>query len=287
MYAHAAAQLTSLFVRGDGGYLGTKCVCVSAKCALSIAFFWDNAFSCIGESAVCPELAQQAIECFTDHPSPRGALPGTLCDTNRAGEGQAPIMTWAAWTVYERTRDRTWLKGVYPSLAGNNRFWFKYHCSERGLCQFFNAGQIADDDARFDPIQAGSANQDLSGLESPDLNAYLVMDLKCLAKMAEALGLNTEAAGWKRQADELGRRIIEMMYFPEDALFFDVATGTRRKFTGAKGPNMFLPLWAGVPLPRENIKEIVERHMLNPDEFYREYPFPSLSYDHPRYDPTG
>lgn len=287
MYAHSAAQLTTLFVRGDGGYLGDKCVSLSTKYGLAMSFFWDNAFSCIGEREVSPELAQQAIQCFTDNPSPRGSLPGTLIDSNRSGEGQAPILTWAAWTVYQRTHDKSWLKQVYPKLAGYNRFWFKYHSSPRGLCQYFNAGQIADDDARFDPVQAGNANQNLTGFESPDLNAYLVMDLKCLANMAEELGLKTEAAAWKNHADELAQKIIDTMYFPEDAMFFDVATGTRDKFSGVKGPNMFLPLWAGVPLPKEEVKKIIERHMLNPDEFYREYPFPSLSYDNPKYNPVG
>ena len=50
---------------------------------------------------------------------------------------------------------------------------------------------------------------------------------------------------------------------------------------------MFLPLWAGVPLPPDQVKAIVEKHMLNPHEFFRELPFPSLSYDNPKYDPTG
>ena len=50
---------------------------------------------------------------------------------------------------------------------------------------------------------------------------------------------------------------------------------------------MFLPLWAGVPLPPDQVKAVVEKHMLNPKEFFREMPFPSLSYDDPKYDPTG
>ena len=50
---------------------------------------------------------------------------------------------------------------------------------------------------------------------------------------------------------------------------------------------MFLPLWAGIPLPATEAKRVVEQHMLNPNEFYRDIPFPSLSYDDPRFDPRG
>jgi glycogen debranching enzyme len=50
---------------------------------------------------------------------------------------------------------------------------------------------------------------------------------------------------------------------------------------------MFLPIWAGVPLPEKEIHRIIETHMLNPAEFFGPRPFPSLSYDDPKFDPLG
>jgi putative isomerase len=155
------------------------------------------------------------------------------------------------------------------------------------LCQYFNAGQIADNDARFDPIQGNRANFTLQGFESPDLNSFLVMDCRCLAAMADELELPSDAKAWRDDSDRLARQIVETMYFPEDAIFFDVRTGTHEKLSGVKTPTMFMPLWSGTPLGKDQIKSIVERHMLNPQEFYRSLPFPSLSYDNPKYDPQG
>ena len=288
MYAHAIAALNGLCIRGEGGYTGTKRIPYTTKHGLAIAFFWDTSFTCAGLREFDPALAREAIQCFTENAGPRGSLPGTLCDSHRAGEGQAPIMSWAAWLTYERERDKAWLSRVYPVLAGNHRFWLKYHSTPRGLGQFFNAGQIGDNDARFDPIQGQNANQALSGrLESPDVNAFLVMDARSLAKMADELGRADEAGSWREMADARARRIVETMYFPDEAMFYDVKTGTREKMSGVKSPNMFLPLWAAVPLKREQVRAIVERHMLNPDEFYRECPFPSLSFDNPDYSPDG
>lgn len=288
MYAHAIAALSTLCIQGEGGYTGTKRIPYTTKFGLAIPFFWDTSFTCIGLREFDPKLAEEAIECFAENAGPRGSLPGTMCDTHRAGEGQAPIMSWAAWLTYERGRNKAWLGRIYPALAGNHRFWLKYHCTPRGLCQFFNAGQIGDNDARFDPIQGDLGNQALRGmLESPDINAFLVMDGRALARMAGELGFAEEANAWRDQADALAKRIVETMYFPEDAMFFDVKTGTHQKLSGVKSPNMFLPLWVDVPLDKAQVKAIVERHMLNPAEFYRELPFPSLSYDDPKYDPEG
>ena len=286
MYAHAIAALHGLCLRGEGGYTGEKRVPYVQKQGL--AFFWDTSFTTLGLREFDPQLAREAILCFTENAGPRGSLPGTICDSHRAGEGQVPIMTWAAWSIYQRSPDKAWLRQIYPALAANARFWFKYHASARGLCQFFNAGQIADNDARFDSIQGiDQYNLSLEGCESPDLNAFLVMDTRCLAHMAQELGLPEEARAWQEKSDALGKRIVETMYFPKEAMFYDVKLGTHERLSDAKTPNMFLPLWAGVPLPPEQVKAIVEKHMLNPNEFFRDLPFPSLSYDNPKHNPLG
>jgi hypothetical protein len=292
MYAHAITGLNSLFIRGEGGYTGNTRVPYTTKEGLAIAFFWDTSFSVVGAREFAPVLGQEALENFVNNPTPRGSLPGTLSDTHRAGEGQAPIMSWAAWHVYESGHDKAWLARVYPGLSGYVNFWVKYHTSPRGLAQYFNAGQIADNDARFDRVynrKTGDVhyNEPLSGFESPDLNSFLVMEMNSLARMAAELGLPGEAAQWRDRADKLGKLIVEACYFPEEAMFYDVRAGTHEKFSGVKTPNMFLPIWAGVPLPEAEVRRIVEKHMLNPDEFFRELPFPSLSYDDPKYESGG
>ena len=232
---------------------------------------------------------REAIENFVNNPTPRGSLPGTLSDTHRSGEGQAPIMCWSAWHIYQSGHDKAWLARVYPGLSGYVNFWTKYHSSARGLVEFFNAGQIGDNDARFDRVYNRTTgnehgNERVSGFESPDLNAFLVVEMRSLALMAAELGIHGEAIQWKDRADKLAQLIVDDCYFPDQAMFYDVVEGTHEIFSGVKDPNMFLPLWAGVPLPESEVHRIVEQHMLDPKEFFRELPFPSLSYDNPRYE---
>ncbi len=288
LYAHAITGLNSLYIRGEGGYTGETRVPYTTKHLLAIAFFWDTSFSSVGAREFDPVLGQEAIENFVNNPTPRGSLPGTLSDTHRSGEGQAPIMCWSAWHIYQSGHDKAWLARVYPGLAGYVNFWIKYHSSSRGLVQFFNAGQIGDNDARFDRVYnrdngGEHGNEAVSGFESPDLNAFLVVEMRSLAHMAAELGLSSEAAQWKDRAGKLAQLIVDCCYFSKEAMFYDVVEGTHEKFSGVKDPNMFLPLWAGVPLPETEIHRIVEQHMLNPKEFFRTLPFPSLSYDDPKY----
>ena len=79
-------------------------------------------------------------------------------------------MCWSAWHIYQSGHDRAWLARVYPGLAGYVKFWVKYHSSSRGLVQFFNAGQIGDNDARFDRVY----NRDNG--ESTETSRFLVLN---------------------------------------------------------------------------------------------------------------
>jgi glycogen debranching enzyme len=198
-------------------------------------------------------------------------------------------MAWSAWRTYEISGDKAWLERIYTPLTWIYTFWFKYHASPRGLAMWYNGAQIADNDARFDPCFEGKerGNENFTGFESPDINAFFIVELDRYARMAEVLGKPDEAAVWRRDRDDLAKKIVDFMYFPEHTMFFDVAIGTRNIFSGCKGPNMFLPIWAGVPLPEKEIHRIIETHMLNPAEFFGPRPFPSLSYDDPKFDPLG
>jgi glycogen debranching enzyme len=113
------------------------------------------------------------------------------------------------------------------------------------------------------------------------------MDMRSLALMAAELGLHNNAVQWKDRSNKLARLIVDDCNFPDQAMFYDVREGKHEIFSGVKDPNMFLPLWAGVPLAESEVHRVVELHMLNPKEFFRELPFPSLSYDNPRYESGG
>ena len=294
LYAHAITVLNSLFVYGQGGYFEGNRLPYTTKFGVSIPYFWDSMISAVGAREFDYALSQETIEAFLRNATPRGSLPFSLADTHRAGEGQAPILGWAAWKTYMRSRDRAWLARVYPGMRSYVEYWLKYRSSARGLVMFSNTGEIADNDARWDPafggkpISYGMSTPPLKGIESPDVNAFIFNEMKFLGLAAAELGLDSQSRDWSSRREKLGQRIVETMYFPEEAMFYDVKEGTREKFSGVKNPNMFLPLWAGVPLPEREVKRVIERHLLNPAEFFRaDMPIPSLSLDHPGFDPTA
>ena len=294
LYAHAITALNGLFVYGQGGYFEGNRVPYTTKFGVAMPYFWDSMVSAVGAREFDPKMSQETIEAFLRNATPRGSLPFNLSDTHRAGEGQAPILAWAAWRTYTRSQDRAWLTRAYPRMRSYVNFWLKYRSSSRGLLKFSNTGEIADNDARWDPAFGGKQYMygmscpPLKGIESPDINAFVFNEMKFLGLISAELGLRDESREWNARRDKLGKLIVEAMYFPEEAMFYDVKEGTHEKFSGVKNPNMFLPLWAGVPLPASEAKRVIERHLLNPAEFFSpDMPVPSLSLDNPGFNPTS
>src|SRR5262249_24173149 len=156
----------------EGGYFEGNRVPYTTKYGVSIPYFWDSMISAVGAREFNVALSQETIEAFLRNATPRGSLPFTLADTHRAGEGQAPILPWAAWKTYLRGRDRDWLARTYPAMRTYVNFWLKYRSSPRGLMKFSNTGEIADNDARWDPafrdrpIMYGMSTPPLKGVES-------------------------------------------------------------------------------------------------------------------------
>ena len=206
IYAHAITALNSLFVYGQGGYFEGNRVPYTTKFGLAIPYFWDSMISAVGAREFDPKMSQETIEAFLRNATPRGSLPFTLSDTHRAGEGQAPILAWAAWRTYSRSHDRVWLARVYPAMRSYVNFWLKYRSSSRGLLMFSNTGEIADNDARWDPafggkpIMYGMSCPPLKGIESPDVNAFVFNEMKFLGLVAAEIGLKEESREWEGKA---------------------------------------------------------------------------------------
>ncbi len=287
LYQQALFGLNSLYIPGEGGFAGTKRIPWTCKHVLAGGFFWDTAFTSVAGALFHPAAAMESIEAFSDLPNERGAMPANLTDGLIGGEGQNPIMAWGAWNIFCQTKDVDWLGRIVHSLEQHVEHWFLHFSRANGMCYIYNSLLGSDDDARYDFCMKGLYNQPVSGVDSPDINAFLVMELKALARMHQVLGDAERARQMEERAEHLARMIPEHFYFAEENAFLDVAEGTRDIMSGVLTPSLFLPLWAEVPLKTSDIQAMIETHMLNPESFYREHPFPSLAYNHPEYDPEG
>ena len=190
------------------------------------------------------------------------------------------------YETYELCRDKNFLSECYDACRGFDEWLVKYRQTRgTGLIEMFCVFDTGHDNSmRFDGIPNGCADKlgtvpaDHKRLPilAPDMNAVFYGDRLALSDMAKALDKPDEAALWAEKAEEVRKKIMELLYDPETEFFYDLdADGTRSNIKSISITNIF----SEHVIDRELFDRIYDRHMKNPGEFGTPYPFPSVSYD--------
>lgn len=159
--------------------------------------------------------------------------------------------------------------------------------TNRGLIELFCQFDTGhDNSARLADIPGGcpdgdAKNMNLIGglpLLAPDMNSVFYGSRVALSEMAKLLGKKQESMEWRKKADKVRERLIEVCYDPKDEFFYDVnCNGEFRKFRSIAIANLFQEH----VLEADMADNIYNRYMKNPNEFWTKYPFPSMSISDP------
>jgi len=249
-------------------------------------WLWDSALHALAYRHVDPELARDQIRAMIAHQLSDGMMPDAVYDEGvvaeidhpiRAEVTKPPILAWAALKLHESDPDLDFLREIYVPLVRWNAWWFSMNDDDvDGLAQYnhpYSSG--LDDSPLWDygmPV------------EPPDLNTYLCVQMGSLAMIAEALGMDAEAAMWRRRAEAIVKRMLDDFWDEEAGLFW--ALHNEEPIRVVTPFNLY-PLWTG-QLPAEICDRLVE-HLTNPEEFWgdRTEPIiPTVSRSDPHYDPA-
>lgn len=243
---------------------------------------WDAFFHALAYRHVEPRLAQDQIRIVLDHQRADGMIPDAIHDEGvvthltfpiEADVTKPPLLAWSAWKLYEVDGDREFLDEIYEAVVRWNRWWFDHNDTDGdGLPEYqhpFSSG--LDDSPLWD---------DGMPVTAPDLNTYLVLQEEAIARMAEVIGEQGDAAAWGGRADRLAERMIDKLWDPEAGLFWAMHEGAR---VNVRTPFSLLPLITG-RMPAEIVDRLIE-HLTNPDEFWTRYPVPTVAKNDPAYSP--
>lgn len=245
-------------------------------------WLWDSAMHALAYRHVDAELARNQIRAMLSGQLADGMLPDAIYDDGiistighpiYAEVTKPPILAWTAVKLHESDPDLAFLEEIYIPLVRWNAWWFAMNDDDvDGLVQYnhpYSSG--LDDNPLWDygmPI------------ESPDLNTYLCVQMGSLAVIAELLGLDAEAAMWRRRAAAIVKRMIADMWDEESGFFHALH---EEQPVPVVTPFNLYPLWTG-QLP-EPIRGRLLEHLTNPQMFWGDYLLPSVAYNDPHFDP--
>ncbi|MGE5645617.1 MAG: MGH1-like glycoside hydrolase domain-containing protein [Acidobacteriota bacterium] len=212
---------------------------------------------------------------------------------NKTGTAQIQMVVPIAATAFEeynRTGDREFLERAYRACSRWDAWLAKYRNTRgAGLCEAFCEYDTGHDGSpRFQGKPRECPNEDarlcpkVDGLPylAPDLSASVYGGRMALAAMARELGRADEATGWLERARVTRTAILDHLYDPGDACFYDLDAHGR--FVRIRGDLLTRVLGEHV-VTREMFETIWRKQIGNPAAFWTPYPFPSIAYDDPAF----
>jgi len=291
--ARTALLRTGYRGRGKGGEYGNgiASTCVPNCGGFTRVFFWDALFSAAALATFEPEFAREAILAVFARQTQDGYCPEHSFNyqvpwRDPIGAPQAPVASWAvARYLADHPEDTSFLKKIVPFLERNHRFWMDRSDRDAdGLAEWTWSGQTADNSPLYDEYTKHTGW--IPPVASVQLNAFLYRDAMTLAQFSEILGKKREAAAYRKAAEQRAEAFMKICYLPKEKRFWDYnhATGRHCK---VKTFYMFWPIWAGMKMPAQVKKDLIENVLLDPRQFLGDIPFPSVAYDEPTYDSHG
>jgi len=262
---------------------------------------WDSFFHAIMQSVNDQSLAEGNLHVVLgDHALMEEGYPTNYMVSNflSGDRSQPPLGALAAWKLYRRFGNKGLLEWIYPRLRDWRQWWkIRRDGNGDGLLEWGSnieterpgndAGTLFAakcesgmdnsplyDDAEYDQ-RLGTMN-----LSDVGLNALFAADAMYLAKIAGVLGKTAEKEALESEHLELAERIDAGLWDKQAGAYMD--RFWNGDFSSRMGPTMFYPLLARIPT-MERAGELVQRHLLNEEEFWGEHVIPTISRNDPAF----
>jgi glycogen debranching enzyme len=233
-----------------GGFITRESVLMS-KHWMDKLWSWDHCFNAM---ALSPGRTDAAVDQFLapfDHQDECGALPDSVTHSEVLyNYVKPPIHGWAlqrlrATASRELTVEE--LGQIHDGLAGWSRFWLEARRRAGHALPYYQHGNDSgwDNSTTFDVDRV---------IESPDLAAFLALQLDVLADLSDEL--DRPSAHWRDSGDRMVRDLVDQLWTGTE--FIAVGALSGRPSTATSLLNL-LPLVLGDRLPLDVRSSLADR----------------------------
>lgn len=271
----------------------------AGKTGCAATWFWDTGVTLPGLGLMRETgAAAGALRVLAAGIKKDGTPPVTYEHQQYRYSYQIPILTWGTGHYLSSCPDSQLLADLYEPLSRYVAHWLNNYQTPQGLVAYPTGNTSLDDALRWhsgSPLTPGpdepwhkkkwgKMRQDLYA--SPDINAFLVLELRTLANMAKALNKpKADIALYQQQADNLAAAINEWLIEPDTKTYQDrhIKNGS---FNGMVQLGSFIPVYAGIA-PHEIADNLCRNYLLSPRHFMTPFPFPVVDRAHPTFRSGG
>jgi glycogen debranching enzyme len=170
---------------------------------------WDHCFNALALAAGAPELAWDQFQLVFDHQDDSGALPDSVTHSEILYNFvKPPIHGWALGRLRPHLPDALVapaLRDTYRRLAGWTQFWLTHRRADGHPLPHYQHGNDSgwDNATTFDNRRV---------VETADLAAFLVLQMRELAALAPLAGKPDAADGWYALADRMLAAMVDQLW---------------------------------------------------------------------------
>lgn len=270
-----------------------------------LVFCWDTYLVGTFMSYETPELARMNFDAVNAAIDELGHVPNYYMAHGAASRDRSmpPLGSYMIWKTQRLAPDKAWLGQVYPRLTRWHAYWLKHRDGNGNGLLSWGSNNVAyefpqlvpynqklqhtrqsamyesglDNSPMFDDVEFDPQTCCLK-LDDVALSSYYAMDCEALAAIAACLGKPREAAGYRREYEQMAARINELLWDEERGIYCNRHWDGR--LSNRWSPTSFFPLIAGVA-PLDRAQRMVREHLLNEQEFWGPYVLPSIARNDP------
>lgn len=268
-----------------------------------IIFNWDTyMYGMMHASLGHKEYALASIKVITDTIKGKGYIPNVhnAVGSETTGHSQPPVSAMMLRYVAESFDDYELCEPFLKDLLRYNAWWLEKRLYKGFLCWGSNkihskivtryeklTGNLQgarfesglDNSSMYDDVSFDEKTE-LMLLADVGLMSLYIKDSLDLALLFESLGKNQAALTVRKRASLISEK-LESLWNDELGIYcnLDLKTG---QFSTRLSPTNFYPLLTG-QVPENRARRMIQEHLLNPKEFWGDYPLPSSPYNDPAF----
>ncbi len=227
---------------------------------------------------------------------------------------QPPVFPLSVESIYEKDKDKKFLEEVLPKLAKNHRWLLE----NRDVDNDFLVSIISPNESGMDELPVFQVAAGYTGLDTARLhytyrkgdflnhryrfdskkilkknyfnveellfNVVFIESARSLSRLFAEIKNAKESSFFEELANKSEKSLISKCWDKEDGIFYSLYS-ENETFAKVKTVASLIPLFLD-GLKGAQLKTLVEKHLLNPEEFFTEFPFPTVAKDEKYYVPT-
>lgn len=243
-------------------------------------WLWDSAFHAMSIVTYNEELAKDALRAVFSMQWENGLIGATMTPDGSTEMTQPQVLSWAVWSIYQKTGDKAFLKECVNALDRYLTWDMENRdANKNGLLEWFTEPEYGESKCGESGLDNSPRFEFTEEMDAVDFSTFMVHDAHYLSKIYAELGDNANADKWQKISDTVKDKMNELLWDEEDGMYYDrLMSG---KLTGVLTPANLFTLMAGIPSGEQ--AERMVKNLTDPNLLWTPMPLATVSKTHPMY----